>query len=43
MSYRLVSSLADSFEIESPLMGVFNIYNTLTMAAYGLSQDVDVE
>ncbi len=37
ISYRIVSKFADAFDVVSPLMGAFNVYNTLTMAAYGLA------
>lgn len=43
ISYTVVSTLAEPFDIESPLMGMFNVYNTLAMVAYGLSQGASAE
>ncbi len=37
ISYRIESPFAAAFEVRTRLMGGFNAYNTLAMAAYGLT------
>ncbi|HOO57030.1 MAG TPA: UDP-N-acetylmuramoyl-L-alanyl-D-glutamate--2,6-diaminopimelate ligase [bacterium] len=41
ISYSVESKFAEEFRVESPLMGGFNVYNTLNMVAYGLANDID--
>ncbi len=43
ISYRVAGSMCEPFRIESSLMGMFNVYNTLATVAYGLSQGIGAE
>lgn len=39
--FRVECGGRDSFDISSPLMGGFNVYNSLAAIAYAISQDID--
>ncbi|HOX28717.1 MAG TPA: UDP-N-acetylmuramoyl-L-alanyl-D-glutamate--2,6-diaminopimelate ligase, partial [bacterium] len=43
ISYTVKSPFAPDFGVKSPLMGMFNVSNTLATVAYGLSQKFPVE
>lgn len=43
IAYRIVSKFMEPFYVESHLMGGFNVYNTLALAAYGISQGTDTD
>ncbi len=41
--FRVESAERDGFDIESPLMGGFNVYNSMAMIAYGISRGIGTE